>query len=283
VSLWSVILDEGIIKVDITALAKELLEAKYSGAKFDTMLTARENDLDLVTAYQIEREIVKLREAEGHKFVGRKIGMANWNTLKNLGLATLPWASMYDDTVLFTQDNYAEYSLTKLIAPKLEPEILMKLKSPLTAGRNNPVEVLQAVEWIALCYEVVDNPYPEWKLTPPDFVATFGYHTGLIVGTPRPIAGEDLAKLAEQLENCEATLTGENTISGGGKNVLGSPCLSLGELATALNTQPGADTLAAGELISTGTMLPPPFIAVGQTWRVELKGLDLPPLTAKFI
>jgi hypothetical protein len=36
-------------------------------------------------------------------------------------------------------------------------------------------------------------------------------------------------------------------------------------------------------LISTGTMLPPPFIEPGQTWQAQLKGLDLPSLTVKFV
>jgi 2-keto-4-pentenoate hydratase len=268
--------------IDITTIAKELLKAKNEGAKLDSLTTSRYSDLDVTTAYAVEREIVKLRQAEGHQFVGRKIGLANWNTLKNLGLDTVPWASMYDDTVLYAQDNYIEFSLSKMIAPKLEPEIVMKLKKPLTSGRNNPVEVLQAVEWIALCYEVVDNPYPEWKLTPADFVATFGFHAALLIGMPRHIEEEDLAKLAEQLENCELTLSGEAGYNGGGKNVLGSPTLSLGELASALPSQAGATTLASGELISTGTLLPPPFIAAGQTWRAELKNLDLPPLIVKF-
>jgi 2-keto-4-pentenoate hydratase len=66
---------------------------------------------------------------------------------------------------------------------------------------------------------------------------------------------------------------------GSGRNVLGSPALSLGELATAVSRQPGASSLAEGEIVSSGTLTESQFIAAGETWSADVTGLDLPRLT----
>ena len=75
---------------------------------------------------------------------------------------------------------------------------------------------------------------------------------------------------------------GELVDEGGGKNVLRSPALCLAELASALARQTGAVPLAAGEIISTGTMTTAQPVAAGDTWTATLEGLDIPDLTARF-
>ena len=40
--------------------------------------------------------------------------------------------------------------------------------------------------------------------------------------------------------------------------------------------------LAAGEIISTGTMTTAQPVAAGDTWTATLEGLDIPDLTARF-
>jgi 2-oxo-3-hexenedioate decarboxylase len=62
---------------------------------------------------------------------------------------------------------------------------------------------------------------------------------------------------------------------------LRSPALCLAELASALARQPSAEPLAAGELISTGTLTDPQPLAPGETWTASVAGLDLPVLTLR--
>jgi 2-keto-4-pentenoate hydratase len=66
---------------------------------------------------------------------------------------------------------------------------------------------------------------------------------------------------------------------GWGRNALRSPASCLAELAGALSRQPGAEALAAGALVSTGTLTDLQPLAAGDTWRAEIEGLDLPPLS----
>jgi hypothetical protein len=77
---------------------------------------------------------------------GRKVAFGNHAVLEKLNLKTVAWASMYDDTV----HQASEVDVTPLpfaYAPKLEPEIVFKLKSPVKGDPVDSVAVLKAVEW----------------------------------------------------------------------------------------------------------------------------------------
>ena len=156
----------------------------------------------------------------------------------------------------------------------------MKLKAPLGAGSSSAA-ALEAVEWIALGFEVIDCPFADWKFQPVDFVAAYGFHAALIVGTPIRIDSGMIPSLTEALSRFTVRLlrNGELAEEGSGRNVLRSPALCLAELASAAAGQPGAAPLAAGEVISTGTLTTSRFIAPAETWTAEVEGLDLPPLS----
>jgi 2-keto-4-pentenoate hydratase len=69
---------------------------------------------------------------------------------------------------------------------------------------------------------------------------------------------------------------------GMGSNVLDSPLLALAHLAELLAAQSAFPQLAAGEIISTGTMTDAAPVAAGETWSTEFAGNELPGLTVHF-
>jgi 2-oxo-3-hexenedioate decarboxylase len=232
---------------------------------------------DLATGYQVEAELAKRRAAQGHRAVGRKIGFANRAVWRVFKLDTVGWAHMYDDTVLYAREGAASLSLGRMIAPKLEPEIVFKLARAPEGDPGDPAAVLAAVEWLAPGFEIVDAAYPNWKFTPPDFVAAYGLHAGLVVGAPVPVTRHNIPALAEQLGMVQVALWKDDAIAaqGSGKNVLGNPALALGELARGLARQAGADPLAAGELVASGALTDNQFIAPGERWSVVMQGLPV--------
>jgi 2-keto-4-pentenoate hydratase len=185
--------------IDIHALALELTAA-YAERRTLSTLPSRDG-LDLSAAYAVERELVRLRRSGGHQTVGVKVGYANKAMWRVLKLDTLVWAHMYDDTVRYADANVATFSLAQTISPKIEPEIVFKMKAPLSEGLTEAAAVLEAVEWLALGFEIIDCPYADWKYQPADFVAAYGLHAALIVGEPRPIAAAHISELVEQLPN----------------------------------------------------------------------------------
>jgi 2-keto-4-pentenoate hydratase len=264
--------------IDPIALAQELLNARNDGRMIDVPPSSRDADFDLATAYATEAEIARVRRAAGRTTVGRKVGYASKALWRVLKLDTVVWAHMYDDTVRYARAEEV-VPLTKVVSAKIEAEIVFKLAKPLGAGAD-AAAVLDAAEWIALGFEIIDCPFPDWKFKPADFVAAFGLHRALIVGAQRPVTHA----VIEALPNFHVKLfkKGELVDEGSGKNALRSPALCLAELASAIARQPGAEPLGAGEMISTGTLTTSQTVAPGETWTAALEGLGIPDLTARF-
>jgi 2-oxo-3-hexenedioate decarboxylase len=241
--------------------------------------------LDLSTAYAVERELARIRRSEGHQTIGVKVGYANKAMWRVLKLETLVWAHMYDDTVRYADTNVATLSLAKTISPKIEPEIVFKMKAPINAGITEAAAALEAVESLALGFEIIDCPYADWKFQPADFVAAYGLHAALIVGEPRPVTAANISEFVDQLPKFKVRLLkdGQLVEEGSGRNSLRSPALCLAELASAMAKQDGAEPLAAGDLVSSGTLTESTAIQPGATWTALVEGVDLPTLTLTLV
>jgi 2-oxo-3-hexenedioate decarboxylase len=112
----------------------------------------------------------------------------------------------------------------------------------------------------------------------------FGLHGALVVGTPSPIARNELAELAETLATFTVTLSRGGSIMerGTGANLLGSPARALDYLARVLDDQPEFDPLAAGEIVTTGTLTDAWPIEPGERWTSEFGALGIDGLTISF-
>jgi 2-keto-4-pentenoate hydratase len=264
--------------VEIAALADELEKAYATKTILPVPLSSREAGFDLATAYAIGAELTRRRRVSGYKTVGRKVGFANKAMWRALKLDTLVWAYMYDHTVVYAGDSKpASLSLGAMVAPKIEPEIVLKLRAPIDTGNPDAAAVLASVEWLALGFEIVDSVFADWKFQPADFVAAYGLHAALIVGEPRAVTPGDIPTLVEQLAQFKVRLSrdGEAVAEGSGRNSLRSPALCLGELAAAIARRTPEEPLGGDELVSSGSLTEAPLIAPGQTWTATLEGIDL--------
>ncbi len=269
--------------IDIAALARELQQARASRQLLSEPLSYREPGFDLDAGYAVGAELTRARLAEGHRVVGRKVGFASKAVWRALGLKTLAWGPVYDDTLMRAVDDVAELSLGRTCLPKIEPEIVFTLRTPIPPGQTDPAAVLAAVESLALGFEIADTLFEDWKVAPPDFVAAFGHHAALVVGTPRRVEADAVPSLVEELARCPVRLlrNGEVVAEGSGRNILRSPALCLAELATAIAARAGEAPLGAGDLVSTGSTTDPQRIGPGETWTASVGGLGLPDLTLR--
>ena len=270
--------------IDIHSLALELLSAHATTTSVPVPPSAREGEFDLRTAYQVESEIVRARQQAGRTVRGLKVGFANKAMWRALKIDTLLWAHMYDDTVQYAAGGQGELNVSSCYAPRIEPEIVFCWRKPITAPGLDAATVLaDHVEWIALGFEIIDCPYPDWKFQPSDFVASMGLHRALIVGDPMPIDSGAIPELVDQLARFTVKLyrNGELAEEGAGKNSLKNPALCLAELGSAL-LQAGANE-PIGDLVSSGTLTTGRDIARGETWRAEVAGLALKPLELRLV
>jgi 2-oxo-3-hexenedioate decarboxylase len=264
---------------DPIALAQEINDAYVKRALIPTP-SSREGGIDLGTAYAVEAAIADARRASGHRTVGWKVGYADKAMWPALNLETPVWAHMYDDTVSYADWNDGTLSMASMVSPRIEPEIVFCLaRAP---ESSDPVAVLEATEWYALGFEIIDCVFPDWKFQPADFVAARGLHAALVVGEPVYVEPEDVGKLVTDLAAFTVRLLRNNELveEGAAKNALTSPALCAGELAEALKRR-GSETLKAGDLISTGTLTTPLPIAAGDTWIASLSGIPPSSLTLR--
>jgi 2-keto-4-pentenoate hydratase len=269
--------------MDTKRIARELLEALDQG-KTIRSIVERDPGFDWDEGYEVAAEIVALRRARGERPIGRKIGFTNRNIWAEYGATAPIWAHVYDRTVHFAIDNQATVSLGGAVQPRLELEIAFRLKAPVPARRNDPAEVLAAIEWYAPSFEIVDCHFADWKFRPADSAADFSFHWKLVVGAPHPVDPKQVTALATQLRECGVTLRKDGAVAdrGVGANALGHPALALAHLADVLSRQPRFAPLAAGEVVTTGTLTAAMPIRPSETWSSEYSGLPISGLRLEF-
>ena len=271
--------------MDPKTLADELIAA-YADKRRDVVPpSARKGGIDLDTAYEVERELVQRRRRAGYKTVGVKVGYANRAKWRALKLESVVWASMYEDTVRFATRGPTVLPISRMVSPKIEPEIVFKLKHAPTGERSDPAEVLSAVEWLALGFEIIDCVYADWEFQPADSVASYGLHAALIVGEPHHVRPEEIPDLVGQLASFTVSLLKSDQVvaEGSGKNALESPALCVGELAAAVARRSGSKPLGPGDLISSGALTGAHFLSPGQKWRAVAEGLRVSDISASIV
>jgi len=262
----------------IAALADELIHASDQGSTLAPP-SERVAAFGTALAYQVLAAISARRRAQGWQWAGRKLGYTNKSLWARYQVDEPFWAPMWTTTV---HPGARQLALSGLVQPRIEPEVAFRLRRP-PPREYEPARVLECVEWLAPAFELVQCPYPDWRLRAPDAVAAYGLHGALVLGTPIAIAGRDPGELARLLETFTASLArgAERVDSGTGANVLGSPLRALVELARLTASREDSPPLAPGELITTGTITGAWPVSGGETWRVEYGELGLEPLTLR--
>ena len=281
---------------EVESLARELLSAYETGEMVAIPPSGRPG-FDLNTAYEVEATLKQFREAGGHRAVGRKVGYANKAMWRVLKLETLVWAHMYDDTVHYSDRNAATLTIAHPRSLKIEPEIVFGLKQPIVTegaeGVDAAAAALASADWLAVGFEIIDCPFPEWQFQPSDFVASFGLHAALVIGERTQVRPDGIAALVDELPRFKVRMScsnssrsassknGEFVEEGSGRNSLKSPALCLAELSAAIVRRFPTEPLRAGEIVSSGTLTAGHPTDRGDLWTVEVEGLSLPPLTLR--
>jgi 2-oxo-3-hexenedioate decarboxylase len=263
-------------------IATELIDA-YDALALLAPFSARGAAFYSDTAYEVLLHIERDRHARGWQPVGRKIGFTNRTIWELYGVPGPMWARVWDRTITHAAKGAASVAAAQFVQPRLEPEVVLKLGAPIAAG-DDPEQMLAGIEWIAAGFEIVQCHFPEWRFDLAECTASFGLHGALIVGPPIAVRDLDVSGLADTLTRFTATLARDGSVveQGRGANVLGSPAAALGYLAEVLEGQARFERLAAGEIITTGTLTDAQPVAAGETWTSDYGELGIPGLTVSF-
>lgn len=201
--------------------------------------------LTLNDAYSIQLKNIQRKVNEGHKIVGKKIGLTSKAMQTLLGVDEPDYGHLLDSMVV---ENGGRVDIDKVLQPKVEAEIAFVLKRDLKGPHVTVLDVLQATDYIVPALEIVDSRVQDWKINLTDTVAdnaSSGFY--VLGGNPTKVTDIDL-----ELVGMVFSKNGEIVNTGVGAAAIGNPAYCVAWLANRL-----ADfdiTLKTGEVILSGAL-----------------------------
>ena len=271
-----------LMSTQINRLAHQLLNARANSRLLAPLSAGQSLTSD--DAYSIARRVFDVRIAEGEQTVGRKIGFVNrtvWPKPEEAPTIHAPiWTPIFNKSVIDAEDNLATVSLHSLLQPRLEAEIVFRLrKAPKTDATMH--DLADCIEWMAHGIEIVTCPFPDWQFETADAIAAFGLHGALIIGEPRTVSSLSRSHLETMMKGVSVSVSCNGVLktAGFGSDILNSPLHALWHLHQMLQNQSRFEPLQAGEIITTGSWIHAQPVEVGQVWQTAYSGIALPGLT----
>jgi 2-oxo-3-hexenedioate decarboxylase len=265
---------------EIQSIAAEILALLGTGRQIAPFST-RPAGLTLEDAYRVSAALNAMRKARGEKPQGRKIGFTNRTIWAEYGVYAPIWGYVYDTTV-HDLGAGTVLPLAAFVEPRIEPEIVFGLAAAPAADMDDTA-LLSCLDWVAHGFEIVQSIYPQWKFAAADTVAANGVHGALLIGPRHALASRAgewqsvLKSLAIDLQ-CDGRLIDR----GSAANVLEGPVSALRHLVGLLARDPDHPPLAAGEIVTTGTLTRAMPVKPGETWSTSLQGIALDGITLRF-
>jgi 2-oxo-3-hexenedioate decarboxylase len=265
----------------IETIASESFAVLNTGRQI-APFSARYPDFDLDDAYRVAAAVRPMREANGERVLGRKLGFTNRTIWEEYGVSAPMWGYVYDRTVHDLDAVGDGYALAGLAEPLIEPEIVFGLAAAPEPGMDEAA-LLGCVAWVAHGFELVQSIFPGWVFTLPDTVAAYGLHGALLIG-PRHEIASDRERWLHPLATFEIALSRDGDVidRGHATNVLDGPLSALKHVVALLDRDPANLPLAAGEIVTTGTLTRAFPVASGQTWSTEPSGIALDGIQIRF-
>tara|TARA_B110001454_G_scaffold215106_1_gene235955 strand:- start:353 stop:1147 length:795 start_codon:yes stop_codon:yes gene_type:complete len=231
-----------------------------------TVLPLREQaDLTIDDAYAISLATLALREADGERVIGKKIGATSKVVQDMLGVNQPDFGFLTDRMQL--QQNTPCPIGGHLIAPRAEAEIAFILKDDLVGPGVTDAQVLDATEAVCACFEIVDSRISAWDIQIVDTVADNASCGVFVLGNERVDPRElDLPNL-----RCEVFKNGTKIAEGLGSAVQGSPVTAVAWLANTLGAY--GVPLKRGDIILSGSLVPLHSAAAGDVFETTIHGL----------
>lgn len=122
---------------------------------------------NLESAYQVQHELIQLRQEEGFPIVGIKMGFTSHAKMKQMGVNDMIIGQLTSDMQLSKSKPLVKADCCH---PRAEPEIAFRLSTdihePLTAH-----EAINHVDGVAAAIEIIDSRYENFKFSLEDVVA----------------------------------------------------------------------------------------------------------------
>lgn len=241
--------------------AQRLLSAR-AGTRIAS-LPDDERPRDIAAAYAIQRDVIAAR---GRPVQGWKVGCTSPIAQRMLRYEKPFYGRLLDGLV---HQSPAELDTRAFHIRLLEAEYAFRLGRDLPPS-SRPYDrerVAEAVVAVHPAIEVVDTAFVDWLAVGTEsLIADNGAHGAFILGQgTADWRGVELIEAPVTL-----AIEGGATVEGKGANVLGDPLAALAWLADAAGSEGG---LRAGDLVTTGSAIPPQMVGPTARARATFAGL----------
>lgn len=250
---------------DITrALARQLYAARRSRTQL-RHFSAAYPQMTIADGYAIQREWVRLEQADGRTIKGRKIGLTSRAMQQASQIDEPDFAPLLDD-MFFAQ---GDIPAARFIAPRVEVELAFVLARPLAGPGVTRDDALAATEWVVPAIEIIDARIEQFdrETKAPrrvfDTIADFAANAGVVLGAHRVRPADvDLRWVGALLEK-----NGVVEETGLAAGVLGHPATGVAWLANRI--APYGERLEAGDVVLAGSFTRPVTAAAGDCFRAD--------------
>ena len=172
----------------IAALARELQEARRARRQV-RHFSMRHPGMTIDDGYAIQREWVRLEEADGRVIKGRKIGLTSRAMQLSSQITEPDYAPLMDD-MFFEQGG--DIPIERFIAPRVEVELAFILGKPLRGPGVTLCDVLAATDYVVPALEIIDARIEQFdrETRAPrkvlDTISDFAANAGIVLGG-RPV------------------------------------------------------------------------------------------------
>ncbi|MAZ97170.1 fumarylacetoacetate hydrolase family protein [Schleiferiaceae bacterium] len=216
---------------------------------------------NLESAYQVQHELIQLRQEEGFPIVGIKMGFTSHAKMKQMGVNDMIIGQLTSDMQLSKSQPLVKADCCH---PRAEPEIAFRLSEDIDKPLNAQ-EVMNYIDGVAAAIEVIDSRYENFKFSLEDVVADNCSSCAFMVGqwcdVPLGLNGLDMIMSFDGLSEAE----------GSSDAILDNPFEALAaatRLAHLYNIQ-----LSKGMIVLAGASTAASFINKTSTINLEIDGL----------
>ena len=249
----------------IQALARQLYDARKSRTPL-RHFSRQHPDMTIADGYAIQREWVRLEQADGRTIRGRKIGLTS-RAMQQASQITEPdYAPLMDD-MFFEQGS--DIPFERFIAPRVEVELAFVLGKPLRGPGVTLFDVLTATDYVMPAVEIIDARIEQFdrETAAPrkvfDTIADFAANAGIVTG------GRPVRPLDVDLRWVGALLFKNGVIeeTGLAAGVLNHPATGVAWLANRIAAYD--EQLAAGDIVLGGSFTRPTAAQPGDSFHVD--------------
>ena len=253
----------------IQVCATRLHEAEASGAPVRA-LSQDYPGMTIEDAYAVQAAWVKIKQAEGQKIIGRKVGLTSKAMQNAMGIDEPDFGTLLDSMWI---ENNATVAASQFIDPRVEVELAFVLKQPLAGPDLSVEDVIEATDFVVPSLELIaarshrvdpDNGYVR---TVVDTIADNAANGGIVVGdTPVKPSEIDMRWAGAILYR-----NGVVEETGLGAGILDHPAHGIVWLAKRF--APHGVALGAGEYILSGSFTRPVIANSGDEFCADFGAL----------